>query len=220
MIPMWLRNVLLQTVALLMGRSQNADINTSGSGTNVKGTIYDIQIAYNNKYDVNYCMPYGYTSIPVDGTPVIIGNLGVSGNSVLSMGCVVQSSPTDILSGLSQGEIGVKSSGDYATVIQNTRIGYIYNSMSATACSGEDVQQILIDICQQLQDLISTQLTAIWSILNNHNHIETGTGRTQSMSSSGSPITPPVINSFIVSDQTFCESGKLLINEDGITPVR
>ena len=220
MMPQWLRNILLQTVALLMGRSQGASVNLSGTGTNVTGTIYDVQIANNNKYNVNYCLPYGYTSIPVDGTPTVIGNLGVSGNSILSMGCIAQSSPTDILSGLSQGEAGIKSSAGYATVIQNTRVGYIYNNLSATACSGEDVQQILIDICQQLQSLITTQLPAIWSAINSHNHIEAGSGRTQSMTSSGTTISQPSINSFIVSDQTFCESGKLLINSNGITPVR
>ena len=215
-----LRNAFLQAVSILMGRSQNAAVNTSGSGTIVTSDIYDVQIAYNNKYNANYAQPYGYYGIPTDSTPMAITNLGVSGNSILVLGAISQSASDDIMGGLTEGECGMKSFGDFATVVKNDSVGYLYNTLNATACSGEDVQQILIDICQQLQDLITTELAAIWTQLNSHTHVQTGGPNTQSMASSGTTISAPTINSVIVDDQNFCESGKLLIDENGVTPVR
>ncbi len=214
-----MRNRFLEFIGILTGRSKEAHVNTSGVGTTIQSQIYDVQVANNNKYDVNYCLPYGYYSVPVDTNNMLVANVGASGNNVISLGSVEESKTSTIISDLDKGECALKSHGNYALQTLNNKINYLYKGINATACSGEDVQTILIDICQQIEDLYS-QLNGIHSALNSHDHVETDSGRTESMSASGTTISPGSPNGVIISDKKFCENGKLLIDENGITPVR
>lgn len=213
------KKALMSSVALLMTYCKNAKINTGNIGTQVVSDGYDCQVGHNNRYAINYCQPYGFNSIPVDGTQLLVGNLGAGGNNMVALGSINAANENTILQALVEGEASVSSSGGYALVTKKSKIKYLYKGINATACSGEDVQTILIDICQQIENLYA-QIGAVNSQLNSHDHIQMNSGRTESMSSSGTTISNSSPDSVIISDKAFCESGKLLIDTNGVTPVR
>ena len=214
-----IRETLLKSVSLLVSNIKQATVNITGKGTQVKSELYDMQVGNNNRYNVNYSLPYGFTSVPIDGTPALVANVGVGGNNAVVLGSIQTSQPKDILHTLSSGESAIWSNKGYVLLAKNSKVGYLYKGEEATACSGEDVQTILIDLCTQIEDLYS-QLNGVYSQLNSHSHIETDSGRTESMSSSGTTLSSGQANEEVISDKSFCEGGKLLIDENGVTPVR
>lgn len=213
----------LNNIYLKIGRCMNAVLNISGSGSATQSSVQDILLSYNNIDTATYVQPYGFVSVPNNGTNTVVANLGINGLQNVALGCInvlPTSSPLDLV----MGETALFSNNFYFQV-KNTGVFYKYNGYTATACSGEDTQTILLDVVTQLIDIYS-QISSIWTQLNNHQHIvngiSTGTGSVTSvsMSGSGTTITPGTINPVIPEDQTFLENGQLLIDENGVTPVR
>lgn len=215
MIPQMLKNALI-LVANFTAYVSNAAFNVAKK-TSCSSDVVNRNIPTDNSYGVPYCLPYGYTSIPLDGTQCVVSQLAMGVKSPIVMGAVTQCPVPNLT--LDKGE-GAVWTATFALAWKNSGFQYFYNqTMQATPASGEDVQTILNDILLQLEAIYNTELPAIWTQLNNHLHV-IGSSSTETMTESGTTITAAAINPNITTDQSFVAAGKILINTSGVTPVR
>ncbi len=200
----------------------NVDPTTGYANINV--TLNNQSVPGDIAVNVPHCFPYGMMSLPPDNSYCLTGNIASTSMSPIVLGGIPNNNDYWTLNGLSTGESALYNAS-YSLQAKLTGLLAQLNNANgqntATMLYGENIVKVLLDILQQLMDLYNTQLGSIWTQLNSHTHFvanATGGGgglTSDSMSSSGTTITPSTIDPSIPLDFSDLTAGKGYINDDG-----
>ncbi|MBP9741919.1 MAG: hypothetical protein KBD37_01025 [Burkholderiales bacterium] len=183
---------------VLAGFIKNAKFNNDGSSC-VTADVNNITIVGNNRQNVACVFPYGYFSVPKDGTNTVVLNTGDTGSNPLMIGVLIG---FDNLPYTPQaGESGLFSD-NWILAQQNYAIrAYKIDDTGyrATLPCGEWLGKYLTDIL--------TRLDSIEQYLNTHTHsgVQTGGG----ISGIASPIEP---DPNIAQDKSSISNEEYLLN--------
>ena len=197
---------LYQISALAYGYNVNATYSNSSGSPVIRESVGGLTIQDINRFNVPSMRPYGFVSMPNANTLQVVSPLGVTTNNPMVLGHldVFDNKPFT----LAPGESAVYANG-MATKVGNDAVKYFYGRLSATAISGEDVNQILADIITYLQEQISLAVSTMVSTYNSHYHT------TQNDGDTSSPIaqmpTPAPFPGNLIQDLADVEQGTTLI---------
>ncbi len=197
---------LYQTSALAYGYVLNATYSNSAGSPAIRESVGGLAIGDINRFSIPSMRPYGFVSMPNPNTLQVVSPLGVTTNNPIVLGHldVFNNKPFT----LEPGESAVYANG-MATKIGNDAVKYFYGRLSATAISGEDVNQILADIITYLQEQISLAVSTMVNVYNAHYHTTVHDGDTST------PIaqmpTPDPFPGNLIQDLADIEAGKTLI---------
>lgn len=188
--------------ALGLGNIVSATFNVDSSNgfANINTNVTNQMLPGDSSFSTPCMFPYGFLSIPPDGSIAVTMNIAGNPYSPLVIGQIPNTSNLYVVRGISVGYESVVYSNNYSLLAKTTGLMARLNNMAGSnECNllwGENVVKVLEDIINQLLTLYNTDLPAICAALS-------------------PPLTPPTINPDISTDLTALEAGQAYINNDG-----
>lgn len=209
-----IRRNLYQTTSPTYAYNSGSVYNNTGSTPTITETCMGVNLFDVNRFKIPSMRPYGFISMPTVNVRQVIGYLGANSGNPFVMGHmdVFNNKPYTIV----PGDSGIYSQ-NYALIMSTEGSMYYYlgadhTQYTATPISGEDVNQIFIDILTYLAGGIQDFMSNLVDVYNSHTHPLGGIP---------DPQLPPIPSypSQLTLDLTSVQNGLTLINSDGQTPL-